>query len=245
MQTIKLNLVPSGVSPVVYVSRYDVGREFVIELYDGLDPCDLTNKTIVCQGVKPDKHSFAYTAGTAGNISADGNIVKVTTTEQMTAVSGDSNCELVVRYGSTVIGSLNFTIHVDDNVIPDDADSSASDLEAYQQMIANTWDAKAGAEKIETLVNGFKKGVLYKEAVTLSTSKWVNHDGYYTYDLGKSNDDIIDFMLDGSTASTAIINSAIDAGIVGSVNDSLLYAFGEKPTIDIPAVLVYREGGSK
>ena len=35
MQTIKLNLIPGSVMPVVNVSQYDVNRQFALSVYEG------------------------------------------------------------------------------------------------------------------------------------------------------------------------------------------------------------------
>ena len=46
MQTVKLNLIPGSVLPVVNVSQYDANRQFALQVYDGASAYDLTGKTV-------------------------------------------------------------------------------------------------------------------------------------------------------------------------------------------------------
>ena len=87
MQTIQLNLTPCGVPPTIYASMYDVGRIFEFEIYEDAASLSIpTNATVVMRGMKPDHHAFVYsTKDDTPNVSFSGNVVTVTSTEQMTA----------------------------------------------------------------------------------------------------------------------------------------------------------------
>ena len=128
LQTIKLNLVPGKVSPVVYASQYDKGREFRCLLFDGEEEYILTTETINICVRKPDGHIV-----TASVPVVSGNkYVDITTTQQMCAVVGKSICELKISKDDTLIGTLNFCLNV--QLDPADgsiqSDSAIHDLQA-------------------------------------------------------------------------------------------------------------------
>lgn len=149
MQTVELNLTPRGVPPTVFASRYDVGRKFIFELYEDAAAFEIPSDAVVCvNGTKPDMHSFAYSTEDASpNVSFSGNTVTVTSTEQMTAEPGKVICELTIRQDTTVLGTLNFYLIVEPGAMPEDADTSASDLMAYQDMVNRTHASEVAAAK--------------------------------------------------------------------------------------------------
>lgn len=140
MQSVKLNLTPTGVMPHIYCSRYDTGRQFALFIYDVDKPYVIPeDASIKLHGIKEDGKVFTYGSDdTDSNITIDrqSSTVTVTTTEQMTAVAGEVVCELAITQGTdTTIGTLNFFIDVEDGALPVDEKTSKSDLETYQQMI--------------------------------------------------------------------------------------------------------------
>lgn len=125
MQTINLNLVPGKVKPVVHSSQYDKGRAFRCYLFDGSTNYTLDGtETITIEGQKSDSHIFLYSV-----TNTQSNYVDVTTTEQMTAVSGLVDCELRIKKGDTDIGTANFWLEVEkastENGVISDSDISA------------------------------------------------------------------------------------------------------------------------
>lgn len=125
MQTINLNLVPGKVKPVVHSSQYDKGRTFRCNLFDGSTNYTLDGtETITIEGQKSDSHIFLYSV-----TNTQSNYVDVTTTEQMTAVSGLVDCELRIKKGDTDIGTANFWLEVEkastENGVISDSDISA------------------------------------------------------------------------------------------------------------------------
>lgn len=143
MQKVKLNLIPQGVPPVVYASQYDVGRQFEFEIYESDVEYEIPSGAVVTfQGTKPDNHSFAYsTADEESVISVSGSVITVTSTEQMTAIPHKSMCEIIIRNGKVILGTLNVILDVEKGAIPEDANSSASDLSAYESMASQVQGA--------------------------------------------------------------------------------------------------------
>lgn len=132
MEIIKLNLIPSGVNPTCHCSQYDEGRVIRIELFDGLTPYVLKSGDAVTLNVrKPDN-----TIVTASVTATQGNkYVDIVTTEQICACVGYNLCDLTITNGSVVIGTLNFIMQVERDVLADGIPSQSviEDLDALVQ----------------------------------------------------------------------------------------------------------------
>lgn len=173
MQKVKLNLIPQGVPPVVYASQYDVGRQFEFEIYEGDVEYKIPSDTVITvHGIKKDNHSFAYSTNddTSKQIEFSSSLITIITTEQMTLIPGDIHCEFVLRKNldsEDILGTLNFVIHVEPCPIPEDAATSASDLQAYQDMVNRTAASeKAAASSASAAEATYKKtSDVYNQAV--------------------------------------------------------------------------------
>ena len=244
MQQINLNLVPSGVPPVVYASQYDIGRTFRINLFDGNDTYTVPDGAVVTLvGTKTDMHSFAYSSEDDNpKVKVDGSEITVTTTEQMCAMPGNALCEISVRKSTTlIIGSLNFILHVEKAVVPEDANSSASDLSAYESMVSQVQEAHQDALEIRELLQKmaqFNESLSQTHKVTLKADKWQGIKAPYSYKLGDFDDVIVNMILDAETITEDQIVAAQDACIIGGIG-STIYAYEKKPTVDIPVVIGY------
>lgn len=136
VQTVKLNLIPGSVFPVVNVSQYDDKRQFYLDVYEGAETYSLTGKTVEIRGTKPDMHGFAY--GIAdGVISVSGNRVTVYTTQQMTACGGQVMAELRISSGSTMLGTLNFIIACEPTALADDTITSDTEIPIIERYLEN------------------------------------------------------------------------------------------------------------
>lgn len=135
-QTIKLNLIPGGVMPVVYASQYDNQTNAVIfELYNGDLPFPVpSGAAVLINGTKPATDGqvtgFSYSAA-----SISGNVVTCNVTTQMTAVAGDVLCELRIRTATQIIGSVNFILRVERAALNDDTVLSETDIPLIEQAI--------------------------------------------------------------------------------------------------------------
>lgn len=281
MQKVNLNLVPRGVPPVIYASQYDIGRKVQFNIYNGDAVYTIPDDAIVIvQGTKPDGNRFAYSTSTYSSsgeqhVSFSGSAVTVLTTEQMTAVAGEAESELIIRQDDTVIGTLDFVLHVDAAAIPDDHPESASEISAYQTMVdtvvENAKKAKESEEhteelyndtvaehkaaveditekhtsavtEIQTLIDNWNKGLMYTEDITLEASKWVGTEAPYTYTLADSVAESAAIMdVNGVNTSADELAAIGSAQIVGG-GSNILYAYGDKPEINIHVRLVYLKG---
>lgn len=190
MQTIKLNLIPGSVLPVVNVSQYDAHRQFALQVYEGASTYDLTGKTVEIRGTKPDGNGFAYDAQD-GVVSVSGNTVTISTTQQMTAVGGQTMAELRIKSGTTILGTINFILDVEHSALSDDTPISETEIPAIERdMQAAVDQAEAAAQTATT-----KAG----EAATSATS------------AASSATSAAGSATTASTAATSAANSATSA----------------------------------
>lgn len=132
IESINLNLIPSGVSPVCHVSQYDAGRQIKINLFEGINPYTIQSGDAFTLNVRKPDNTIVTTSvsGTQGN-----TYITISTTEQIAAVVGENLCELKITNGSTVIGTLNFVMLVERDVLADGIPSQ-SVIEDLDERIA-------------------------------------------------------------------------------------------------------------
>lgn len=132
MERIKLNLIPSGVAPIVHLSQYDDGRTFGIDLFEGESVYVLDGtETLTVNSRKPDGHVVTLTVTNTGTSSLD-----VDTVEQLTAVHGVSYAKLKIEKGSVTIATLPFLIDVSRDPL-ENGDPSESFVDNLQTQIAS------------------------------------------------------------------------------------------------------------
>lgn len=131
-QTQDLNVIPSGVRPVIYLSQYDNQTQALrFLLYkDDLAFQIPSGAAVLINGLKPDNTGFSYAA-----TAMSGNSAMFSVTQQMTAVAGDVECELRVRTESQIIGTLNFILRVEPAPLHDDSVLSETDIPLIEQAV--------------------------------------------------------------------------------------------------------------
>lgn len=137
---IKLNLKPGqGYTPIAAASQYDVGRELVFTIYDGMTPASIPSGTIATMvGTKPSGLGFT----TLGTVY--GNEVTVVTTATMTAEGGHIPAELRLTYNGKNIGTANFVFGVEPSPHPEDV--TDGDAETARDLMTRAEDAVTEAE---------------------------------------------------------------------------------------------------
>ena len=132
MERIKLNLIPSGVAPIVHLSQYDDGRQFGIDLFEGESVYVLDGtETLTVNSRKPDGHVVTLTVTNTGTSSLDVDVI-----EQLTAVHGVSYAKLKIEKGSVTIATLPFLIDVSRDPL-ENGDPSESFVDNLQTQIAS------------------------------------------------------------------------------------------------------------
>ena len=127
-QYINLNMIPSGVLPILYCSQYDVGRPLGIIVYNGSGPVDLDSYAVTIEATRTDK-----TPITAA-VTTDGNIGAFVTTATMTNKADKYPAKLVLSDSqSHRVASLAFIMCVTPKTMDENAESIEEDASLYQQ----------------------------------------------------------------------------------------------------------------
>lgn len=132
--------------PKIHLSQYDTGNTFRVFLvshghFVGID----NDVSAVIVGKKPDGTAYTYNCGIANSRTA----VIVTVREEMTAVAGDTEAEIVLtRVNGKRIGTCNFLIHVEKSPVSGGS-VSQTDLEAVYQAVTLAADVRQTQTEIK------------------------------------------------------------------------------------------------
>lgn len=172
MEIIKLNLIPSGVNSICHCSQYDNGRVIRLELFDGLTPYTLQSGDTVTLNVrKPDNTIVtASVTATQGN-----NYVDIVTTEQMCAVVGNNLCDLTITNGSVVIGTLNFYMQIERDVLADGI-ASQSVIEDLDALVAEATEPFLTdlADTVSVTDDNFYTKTIYEPSDLTVGGRWID-----------------------------------------------------------------------
>lgn len=130
----KLNLIPSGVMPVVYINQGDAGYDKEFLIYNGDTPYNVpSDVSATIRGTKADNYGVTE----AATVTTGSNLVTVTITEQMVAAAGKNIYELVfVDTNDLRVASINMVWAVKQDALGDSVISD-SDLD-YATTVMNT-----------------------------------------------------------------------------------------------------------
>lgn len=183
MEQIILNLVPGGVSPVCYVSQYDVGRKIRLHLRNGSDPYVLSGAETVTATIR--KVSGEELIYDIANTSA--SYVDLIVNYDATDVIGESVCELIITESGTRLGSANFKMRIDPDVYSGDqklevvsATSENPNLSFETNVEENLLELKAGFSPVQEGTpwidsNEVNKVPYIKRAVAGTATRIGNH----------------------------------------------------------------------
>lgn len=131
-QETNLNVIPSGVRPVIHCSQYDNNLSAIrFKLYkENAEFTIPSGAAVIINGYKPDNTGFSYAAS-----AISGNVATIDMTQQMTAIAGDVLCELRVRTENQIIGTLNFILRVEPAPLQDDTVLSETDIPLIEQAV--------------------------------------------------------------------------------------------------------------
>ena len=163
-QETNLNVIPSGVRPVIHCSQYDNNLSAIrFKLYkDNAEFTIPSGAAVIINGYKPDSTGFSYAAS-----AISGNMATIDMTQQMTAIAGDVLCELRVRTENQIIGTLNFVLRVEPAPLTDDTILSETDIPLIEQAV----DIAANlAEYIQITVDNAEAAKASAEAAAASAT---------------------------------------------------------------------------
>ena len=109
IQRIKVNLIPTGATPVCYASQYDVGRKIALDVFNGLQPYIFTNEHLELDIRKSDGTLVTLDVP----VTIKSNTVEFITTQQMCACAGANTCELRVYKDGSDVGTANFSMQIE------------------------------------------------------------------------------------------------------------------------------------
>ena len=198
MQELDLQYAPIGVNPVVHVSQYDVGRQFKLKIYDGATAYSMPSGTTArIDGLKPDKTAFSYSDA----VSVSGNIVTVTTKDQMTVLNGTVICEIRFRNGINDIGTLNFKLEVEKSPIDNDIPISDTEIPAIIDL------AQTHMLNAEAWARGTKNSIPVSE----TDEQYHNNSKYYSEQSASSASASANSATASANSAAASANSADDS----------------------------------
>lgn len=171
-QKIDLNLIHGQVRPRVNVSQYDDGsRTIEASIYNNTARFVLLpSYTATVQGTKPDNYGFQY----AATIDTTNNVIVFDVVEQMTAVFGDVDVEIVIIDGDgNRIGTGNFVLSVEPAALAENAIVSESELPLVEEAVNFAGEIPAIMAEFESILEnagGLIPDTMYNSIQTLFNS---------------------------------------------------------------------------
>lgn len=147
----KLNLIPSGVMPVVYINQGDAGYDKEFLVYNGDSPYNVpAGVSATIRGKKAD----GYGVTEAAALTTGSNLVTVTITEQMVAAEGANLYELVfVDTDGLRIATINMVWAVKADALGDSVISD-SDLDYATTVMNQLQSVQAFKNQLDTNTDG-------------------------------------------------------------------------------------------
>jgi len=150
VQSINLNLIPTGVMPIVHLSQYDRDADgaLLFNIFNGPAPFNLTGCTATINGTKPDGNVYTYPC------TVHSNFLTSAVYDQMTTVQGTHEAEIRISDGDSVVGTLNFQMAIEKAGVSE-IDVSHTDVPALLEDIQNSVnEAEYWAEQAASAVTG-------------------------------------------------------------------------------------------
>lgn len=158
-QYINLNMVPSGVLPILYMSQHDIGRPLGMVVYNGGETVDLDSYACTIEATRTD--GTAITTA----VTTDDNIGVFVTTATMTNQADKYLAKLVLfDSNSRRVASLAFVMCVTPKTMDENAEGIEEDRSLYQQYTGTVQtliaeireDLQAETERAETAEAGLR-----------------------------------------------------------------------------------------
>lgn len=147
-QRLTVEMLTNVAKPVLHLNQYEYGDTVEFELYSGGTTFNVpSGSTFNFNGRKPDGRAYSYNTG----ISFSGNVVTLKIEEQMTAVGGQHEAELVIFTGNVRRSTINIIMDVED--APFDDDSLISETELPAIIDAARSNAAAAARSADEAAN--------------------------------------------------------------------------------------------
>ena len=190
-QAFNLELIPKGIPPIVSVSQYDKGQEWLITILKDGEPFTIpAGSVVVIEGTKEDGTGFQYPC------TYSGSTVTAIEQQQMTIFRGDVAVQLRITKNNDLIGTLNFIVRVEPAALADDTVISDTELPLIEEAVEKLPEVIAYASDAEAWAVGTRDGV----PVSSTDPTYHNNAKYY-------GDNTIGFITDSQWASINAILS--------------------------------------
>lgn len=245
VQNIELNMIPNAIPAVAYASQLDTSRTFTFTLYEGTEAFTIPDgASVTINGKKNDSTIFIYTEDD-GVVSWTGNVVTISTTMQMTAVAGDTLCQIRVDDGNGKnLGSVEFTLSVTEmpgadeegisqSALPSIITQATAQMEAAAQSASDAQDymeqaeiyknnALQAANRADESASDAKDSADAAEASAQTAAAWSAHPPY----IGENGNWWV-----YNTTTNVFVDSGIDASITIQIADITMLDYGVAPYV--------------
>lgn len=180
---IVLNLIPGGVMPVIMINETDKGYQKEFLIYNGNTPYNVPgNVSATIRGTKRDGLGVTE----AATVTAGSNVVRITVTEQMTAVPGENIFELVfVDTNGLRVATINFIMRVERSALNANTVISESDIAYSEQVLNQLQGVEAYYNKFENeKITRFLTCTDMKASTSLRSGMICQTAGYYAINDG-------------------------------------------------------------
>lgn len=96
-------------------------------------------------------------------------------------------------------------------------------------------------ESVNEIIDNGGGGGMYSTTGTLLASGWTGETAPYQYDLGNTyanKDVVVGYDASSQSSTDTTMTAAANARIIGG-DSTILYAYGNKPAVDIPIIIIY------
>lgn len=210
----KLNLIPSGVMPVVYINQGDAGYDKEFLIYNGDTPYNVpSGVSATIRGTKADNYGVTE----AAEVTTGSNLVTVTITEQMVAAAGKNLYELVfVDTNGLRVASINMVWAVKKDALGDSVISD-SDLDYATQVMNQLQSVQAFKIQLDANTNGLATETAARIAADhAETTARVSADSALINDISTeaatrlNHDNLLQSQIDQLIAPTGTAPSAAE-----------------------------------
>ena len=144
-QRLTVEMLTNVAKPVLHLNQYEYGDTIELELYSGGNVFNVpSGSTFNFNGLKPDGHAYSYSTG----ITFSSNIVTFTLYEQMTAVGGQHEAELVIFKSGTRRSTINIIMDIEPAPFSDDSLISETELPALIDAARSSANSAAASASI-------------------------------------------------------------------------------------------------
>ena len=145
-QLYDLDLIPNSVPLVVKASQYDrTSRLLIFNIYKQGELFTIpSGSTVTIRGTKKDLTGFEYPCSYANSE------VTAVLEEQMTIFSGKYPVELRIAQGSSILGTANFILEVEESPLKDDTVISTSQMPLLEEALEASVRAQQSANEAST-----------------------------------------------------------------------------------------------